>query len=63
PLIRGKLLKLWRRMRSTMNPIEAWTAIQNDPVLRESYVASRGKGGFVRATWDEATELVAASNA
>ena len=63
PLIRGKLLKLWRRMRSTMNPIEAWTAIQNDPVLRESYVASRGKGGFVRATWDEATELVAAANA
>ncbi|WP_026756286.1 nitrate reductase subunit alpha [Sediminimonas qiaohouensis] len=63
PLVRGALMKVWRRMRKTMTPIEAWTAMQNDPVLRASYVETRGKGGFVRATWDEATEITASANA
>ncbi|MFN3545846.1 MAG: nitrate reductase subunit alpha [Mesorhizobium sp.] len=63
PLVRGRLMKIWRRMRETMTPIEAWTAIQNDPSMRRSYVETRGKGGFVRASWDEATEIVAAANA
>ncbi len=63
PLIRGKLLRAWRRMRETMSPVEAWTRLQEDPVLRASYVTSRGKGGFVRANWDEATEIVATANA
>jgi nitrate reductase alpha subunit len=63
PLVRGRLMKVWRRMRETLGPIEAWTAIQADPILRASYVETRGKGGFVRATWDEATEIVAAANA
>jgi hypothetical protein len=30
---------------------------------RASYTKTRGKGGFVRATWDEATEIIAAANA
>ncbi len=47
----------------TMTPVAAWAAIQNDPVLRASYTKTRGKGGFVRATWDEATEIIAAANA
>ena len=63
PLIRGRLMRLWREKRKTMSPIEAWTAIQNDPAARESYTRIRGKGGFVRASWDEATEIVAAANA
>jgi nitrate reductase alpha subunit len=63
PLVRGRLMKVWRRMRETMSPIEAWTAIQTDPILRASYVETRGKGGFVRASWDEATEITAAANA
>ena len=63
PLIRGKLLKAWRRMRETMSPVEAWTALQDDPILRASYVKTRGKGGFVRANWDEATEIIATANA
>ena len=63
PLIRGKLLKVWRSMRETLSPIEAWTKLQNDPVLRANYVESRGKGGFVRASWDESTEIIAAANA
>ncbi len=63
PLIRGRLLKLWRELRKTKTPVEAWAAIQGDPVLRASYTTIRGKGGFVRAHWDEATEIVAAANA
>ncbi len=63
PLIRGKLLKAWRRMRETMSPVEAWTKLQDDPILRASYVKTRGKGGFVRANWDEATEIIATANA
>ncbi len=63
PLIRGRLMRLWREKRKTMSPIEAWTAIQSDAAARESYTRIRGKGGFVRASWDEATEIVAAANA
>ena len=63
PLIRGRLMRLWREKRKTMTPIGAWTSIQNDPAARESYTRIRGKGGFVRASWEEATEIVAAANA
>ncbi len=63
PLVRGRLMKAWRESRATMTPVEAWTRIQSDPELRSSYVATRGKGGFVRASWDEATEIIAAANA
>ncbi len=63
PLVRGRLMRLWREKRRTMSPIAAWTAIQNDSVARKSYTRIRGKGGFVRASWDEAVEIVAAANA
>ncbi len=63
PLVRGRLMKIWRRMRETRSPIAAWSAIQADPVLRSEYTQTRGTGGFVRASWDEATEIVAAANA
>jgi len=63
PLVRGRLMKVWRDLRASLSPIEAWTRIQEDPELRAAYVRIRGKGGFVRASWDEATEIVAAANA
>ena len=63
PLVRGRLMRLWRELRTTMSPIEAWKAIQADPAKRASYTKTRGKGGFVRASWDEVTEIVAAANA
>jgi nitrate reductase / nitrite oxidoreductase, alpha subunit len=63
PLIRSRLLKSYRRMRAELSPIEAWTKLQNDPILRADYVKTRGKGGFVRADWEEATEIIAAANA
>ena len=35
PLVRGKLMKAWRRMRESLSPVAAWTKLQEDPVLRE----------------------------
>ena len=63
PLVRGRLLKAWRKLRETKSPTEAWAALQQDQAARSSYVKARGKGGFVRANWDEANEIIAAANA
>ncbi len=63
PLIRGRLLKLWREARATKEPVAAWTAIVENPEKRASYVKQRGLGGFVRATWEEANEIIATANA
>ncbi|WP_028989421.1 nitrate reductase subunit alpha [Thermithiobacillus tepidarius DSM 3134] len=62
PLVRGRLMELWREARSRLGPVEAWTAIQADPAKRRQYTAVRGLGGFVRSNWDEVTELIAAAN-
>ena len=63
PLIRSRLLKLWRKERAVKTPVGAWTAIQEDPAKRAEYIKVRGLGGFVRATWDEVNEIIAAANA
>ncbi|PRX10034.1 UNVERIFIED_ORG: respiratory nitrate reductase alpha subunit apoprotein [Martelella mediterranea] len=63
PLIRARLLKLWRKERADKSPVVAWRAIQDDPAKRAEYIKVRGLGGFVRATWDEVNELIAAANA
>ncbi len=63
PLIRGRLLDLYRAERkSGKDPVEAWAAIQADPNKRKQYVHVRGLGGFVRTKWDEVNEIVAAAN-
>ncbi len=63
PLIRGRLLALYRaERRSGKDPVEAWEAIQADPAKRLKYTAVRGLGGFVRTNWDEVTEIIAAAN-
>ena len=63
PLIRKRLVKLWREARRSLPPVAAWASIQADPVKRKSYTAIRGHGGFVRSTWDEVNEIIAAANA
>lgn len=63
PLIRGRLLDLYRIERAKgKDPVAAWASIQNDPAKRQQYIAVRGLGGFVRATWDEVVEITAAAN-
>ena len=63
PYVRGVLLDLFRaaKARHGGDPVAAWGEIVSTPDLRRSYVTARGKGGFVRATWDEAVELAAAA--
>jgi len=63
PLIRGRLLDLYHAERERgLDPVEAWTAIQEDPEKRRQYTAVRGLGGFVRSDWEEVTEIIAAAN-
>ncbi|AIM17227.1 nitrate reductase subunit alpha [Neobacillus sp.] len=61
PYIRGELLRLWQEARKKhSDPVQAWKSIAEDPVKRKSYKTARGKGGYVRATWDEIYELISA---
>ncbi|MER7640586.1 nitrate reductase subunit alpha [Streptomyces sp. NPDC126522] len=63
PYIRGVLLELYREAKSRVqDPVDAWADIQNDPERRRRYQQARGKGGLVRASWDEAVEIVAAAH-
>lgn len=63
PLIRSRLLRAWRTARATLPPVAAWAAIVEDPEQRRAYTSIRGHGGFVRAGWDEITEIIGAANA
>jgi nitrate reductase / nitrite oxidoreductase, alpha subunit len=56
PYVRGVLLERWLEARTRLEPLDAWAEICADPAWRDE----RGKGGFVRATWNEVAELVAA---
>lgn len=62
PLIRKRLLKLWRSARGSKDPVEAWESIVSSPEKTEAYKSKRGMGGFVRSTWDEVNEIIAAAN-
>ncbi|WP_215782276.1 nitrate reductase subunit alpha [Paludibacterium sp. B53371] len=63
PMVRAELMALWREARQTMAPVDAWAAITNDPEKALRYKQARGLGGFVRADWDTATEIIVAANA
>ena len=62
PMIRARLLKHWREARLTLPPVEAWAAVVQDDAKRKDYQSVRGLGGFVRASWDEVNDIIAASN-
>ena len=63
PMVRGALVRLWRDARKRLPPVKAWASIVEDAPKRKQYTSKRGLGGFVRVSWDEANELIAASNA
>jgi NNP family nitrate/nitrite transporter-like MFS transporter len=46
PLVRGRLLKLWRAARAAMGPVEAWASIAQSDAKRKEYQTVRGLGGF-----------------
>ena len=64
PYVRGALLQMFReeKARHGGDPVHAWGAIVSDPAKAQAYKSIRGKGGLVRATWDEAVELIAAAH-
>ena len=64
PYVRGVLLGDVPRGQGPArgDPVEAWAHIVDDPERAKAYKAARGKGGLVRASWDEATEMVAAAH-
>ncbi|MGO4558205.1 nitrate reductase subunit alpha [Mesorhizobium sp. 2RAF21] len=62
PMVRGRLVSAWREARKTLGPVEAWASIVGDDKVAKSYKAMRGRGGFVRSTWAEAAEIIAAAN-
>ncbi|HEU4624015.1 MAG TPA: nitrate reductase subunit alpha, partial [Steroidobacteraceae bacterium] len=62
PLVRGRLMRMWREARARLGPVEAWCSIVEDEHKARAYKSVRGRGGFVRASWDEVTELIAAAN-
>lgn len=63
PYIRGVLLNMWREALKETNhdPVAAWARIVNDPAKAKRYKAARGKGGLVRASWDEVLAIMSAA--
>lgn len=63
PLVRGALMDLWKQAKKKhSDPVAAWASIQENPEQRARYQRARGKGGFRRLKWNEALEIIAASN-
>ncbi len=63
PYIRGALLDLWSEARAEHGePVAAWRALVENPESRKRWQRARGKGGFRRADWDTALEIMAAAN-
>ncbi len=64
PYVRGPLLRWFREAKAAHDgdPVAAWAEITADPERSAAYKAMRGKGGFVRAEWAEAVEMVAAAH-
>ena len=61
PYVRGDLLERWREARrANDDPVDAWASIAEDAAASAAYKAARGHGGFMRAGWEEALELIAA---
>ncbi|WP_159118965.1 molybdopterin-dependent oxidoreductase, partial [Klebsiella pneumoniae] len=63
PMVRKRLIKLWREAKAQhADPVDAWASIVNAPEKTKSYKQARGRGGFVRSSWSEVNEIIAASN-
>ncbi|AYH48446.1 nitrate reductase subunit alpha [Dickeya fangzhongdai] len=63
PMVRKRLMKLWREARQHhADPVDAWASIVGDAGKTREYKQVRGRGGFVRADWQEVNELIAAAN-
>ncbi len=63
PMVRGRLLKHWRAaLAVAKSPVDAWAAIVENEDARREWQKQRGLGGFVRSSWDEVNQMIAAAN-
>jgi len=63
PMIRGRLMRLWQEAKAEHpDPVDAWASIVENPEKAKEYKSVRGLGGFVRASWDDVNEMIAANN-
>jgi nitrate reductase alpha subunit len=54
---------MWREARSRLgDPVAAWAEITGDQERAARYKGARGMGGFVRSSWPEVSELIAAAH-
>lgn len=61
PYMRGRLWRLWKEaLKQHDDPVAAWASIVEDPEKANSYKQARGKGGHVRVSWQDATQLISA---
>src|SRR6187455_3259151 len=63
PYARGVLVEMYREAKGRLgDPVAAWADVVGDTQRRRRYHQARGKGGLVRVSWAEATELIAAAH-
>ena len=57
PYVRGVLLEMYREAKARYgDPVVAWADDRRGPGAARRYKAARGKGGLVRASWEEVAE-------
>ncbi len=62
PYVRAALLEAYRQARARLgDPVKAWAELTGGPQAA-AYKRERGRGGFVRASWDEVLEVIAAAH-
>jgi nitrate reductase alpha subunit len=57
------MVSMYRAGRAAgLDPVDAWGAIVEDSAKTKVYKSQRGQGGFERASWEEAIEILAAAH-
>lgn len=63
PMVRSELITAYREAKAKLiDPVLAWEHISSNPTIAKSYKSVRGLGGFLRITWSEVNEIIAAAN-
>ncbi|WP_240641591.1 nitrate reductase subunit alpha [Nocardioides ferulae] len=63
PYVRGSLITMYRASLARLgDPVLAWADVVETPHKAKAYKSQRGRGGFVRAGWDEVITMVAAAH-
>ncbi len=62
PYIRKVLWNYYQEeLKEGKDPVDAWGSIVENPERTKAYKSARGKAGWKRVTWDQATEMTAAA--